>query len=138
MSNLRLLEFGLMRLLPSSILVLAAFSLAGCATVPVPATKAPDNPASASAAEGRFERLELFAPAEVPSRPAAAVPPNEAATPAMDYLKMDHSAPEGKPGVADPPADIYTCEMHPRIEEAKPGKCPICRMPLVKKPKEKK
>lgn len=28
---------------------------------------------------------------------------------------------------------IYTCTMHPQVEMAKPGKCPICGMELVKK-----
>jgi Cu(I)/Ag(I) efflux system membrane fusion protein len=31
--------------------------------------------------------------------------------------------------------DEYTCPMHPQIIRAKPGKCPICGMDLVKKPK---
>ncbi len=29
----------------------------------------------------------------------------------------------------------YTCEMHPQIHLDKPGKCPICGMPLIKKTK---
>jgi Cu(I)/Ag(I) efflux system membrane fusion protein len=29
--------------------------------------------------------------------------------------------------------EFYTCTMHPQIIEAKPGKCPICGMDLVKK-----
>lgn len=28
---------------------------------------------------------------------------------------------------------IYTCPMHPEIVSNKPGKCPICKMELVKK-----
>ena len=28
---------------------------------------------------------------------------------------------------------VYTCPMHPEIQEAKPGKCPKCGMELVKK-----
>lgn len=34
----------------------------------------------------------------------------------------DHEDPEG----------YYTCPMHPQVHEHKPGKCPICGMPLVK------
>ena len=30
-------------------------------------------------------------------------------------------------------ADVYTCPMHPQIEQDKPGSCPICGMDLVKK-----
>jgi len=28
---------------------------------------------------------------------------------------------------------IYTCVMHPRGQKDKPGNCPVCGMPLVKK-----
>src|SRR5687767_446859 len=28
---------------------------------------------------------------------------------------------------------IYTCPMHPKVQQDKPGKCPICGMSLVKK-----
>ena len=28
---------------------------------------------------------------------------------------------------------IYTCVMHPRVQKDKPGNCPVCGMPLVKK-----
>ena len=28
---------------------------------------------------------------------------------------------------------IYTCVMHPQVQKAKPGNCPICGMVLVKK-----
>lgn len=30
-------------------------------------------------------------------------------------------------------ADIYTCSMHPQVQEHKPGNCPICGMQLIKK-----
>jgi rubrerythrin len=28
---------------------------------------------------------------------------------------------------------VYTCPMHPQVQQAQPGKCPICGMDLVKK-----
>ena len=28
----------------------------------------------------------------------------------------------------------YTCSMDPQVVESKPGKCPICKMPLLKHP----
>ncbi|MET4108562.1 efflux RND transporter periplasmic adaptor subunit [Hymenobacter sp. UYP22] len=36
---------------------------------------------------------------------------------------------------AETAGDLYTCPMHPQIIRDKPGKCPICGMDLVKKPK---
>jgi len=30
------------------------------------------------------------------------------------------------------PAEIWTCSMHPQVRLPKPGKCPICEMPLIK------
>lgn len=41
--------------------------------------------------------------------------------------KSDHEDPDG----------YYTCPMHPQVHEHKPGKCPICGMPLVKKTAKK-
>lgn len=40
-----------------------------------------------------------------------------------ESIKIDHQDPEG----------FYTCPMHPQVHEHKPGNCPICGMPLVKK-----
>lgn len=37
-------------------------------------------------------------------------------------IGSDHEDPEG----------YYTCSMHPQVHEHKPGKCPICGMPLIK------
>ena len=32
---------------------------------------------------------------------------------------------------ADASSQIWTCSMHPQVRLSKPGKCPICSMPLV-------
>ena len=111
-------------LLRSVCLVFGALSIVGCASVPVPATKAPNNPASATAAEGPIQKLDLFALPDAAASPAVETAPSGMAMPGMDHSKMDQ--------------DAYTCVMHPHIAEAKPGKCPICGMPLVKKPAGKK
>lgn len=29
--------------------------------------------------------------------------------------------------------DVWTCPMHPEVQEKKPGRCPKCKMNLVKK-----
>jgi len=113
--------------------IMGGLAIAGCASVPAPATKAPDNPASAMAAEGRLQKLEVFDLAAAPSAPS----PTNPATPGMDHSKMNHSGAEAKP-VTDPASETYTCVMHPQIAEPKPGKCPICGMALDKKPFDKK
>lgn len=33
--------------------------------------------------------------------------------------------------------EYYTCPMHPAVHADKPGSCPICGMPLVKKTEKK-
>jgi hypothetical protein len=59
------------------------------------------------------------------------------AAPAL--AKVAHSHAEAKaPGLTatfhfNQAADAkYTCEMHPQVEENKPGQCPLCGMNLVK------
>lgn len=115
------------------VLALAQLAAAGCASVPTPATKAPSNPASAAAAEGRMPALEVFDPVE----PGRAPSPTSPGTPAVDHSAMGHAAP-AKPVATSPSSETYTCVMHPHVSETKPGKCPICGMALEKKPKEKK
>jgi Cu(I)/Ag(I) efflux system membrane fusion protein len=39
------------------------------------------------------------------------------------------AAPSG--ATAAPAGTLYTCPMHPQIQQPKPGRCPICSMPLV-------
>ena len=125
-----------MRPIPTMlVLVLAQFAATGCASVPTPATKAPDSPASATAAEGRLQKLELF---DLVQAPGAPPPQPSPAMTGMDHSKMDHSAPEAKPVASDPSSETYTCVMHAQIQQPKPGKCPICGMALEKKAKEKK
>lgn len=48
----------------------------------------------------------------------------------------DHA--DNADATADEPADaVYTCPMHPEIEQSKPGRCPKCGMKLVPKKDEK-
>jgi len=44
-----------------------------------------------------------------------------------DHSKMDHSK------MKMDKKEVYTCSMHPEIQENKPGDCPKCGMKLVKK-----
>ena len=39
----------------------------------------------------------------------------------------------GKPVKSSPAPTIYTCVMHPEVQQPSPGKCPKCGMTLVKK-----
>lgn len=48
----------------------------------------------------------------------------------------NHSAGVEKPSAAKPPVDqdaVYTCPMHPDVEQIGPGSCPICGMDLEPK-----
>lgn len=47
-------------------------------------------------------------------------------------MKMD--APAEKTGTGKA---YYTCVMHPKVHQDKPGACPICGMTLVKKEGDK-
>ena len=129
---------------------MAVFVLAqtavGCASVPVAATKGANSPASPEASEGRLEPLDLFPSSAALNPPMPTASPTPA-MPGMDHSHLDHSAPaieEGSKTTTQPaPAAVgnpldatYTCVMHPHIAESKPGKCPICGMPLVKKEKK--
>jgi hypothetical protein len=76
--------------------------------------------------------------AETPSaRPAvaAAVPAPQPAVAAADtsMKKADSAAMCKKVDTCTKAAEAgyYTCPMHPKIHQAKPGKCPICKMDLV-------
>lgn len=47
--------------------------------------------------------------------------------------KEQRSSPAPK---SSPTAEIYSCPMHPEVQQSKPGKCPKCGMTLVKKENE--
>ena len=59
----------------------------------------------------------------------------------MDLVKIDNSTPAGTSPAAPAvekkasvkPADIYVCPMHPEVTSDKPGRCPKCKMNLVRK-----
>ena len=38
---------------------------------------------------------------------------------------------EGTTSVAEASGQVWTCSMHPQVRLPKPGKCPICSMPLI-------
>ena len=44
---------------------------------------------------------------------------------------FNRPADSGANSAADPGGQIWTCSMHPQVRLPKPGRCPICSMPLV-------
>ena len=76
--------------------------------------------------------------------PAAAAPDKEAVEMEMkktsDEMKktsdeLKKKSDEAKSAKSSPVPAIYTCVMHPEVEQATPGNCPKCGMTLVKKEK---
>jgi hypothetical protein len=65
--------------------------------------------------------------------PTASPPPPTLLTPqiARSAMPLSHlPAPAAAPSAASPSA-VFTCPMHPAVQHAGPGKCPICGMDLV-------
>jgi Heavy metal binding domain len=98
----------------SLVRMLAVMTLGGCAVhlPPVP-TPNPADPGAPEAATASL-RPTLLASSRIFPSPAAEPRKNAA---------VSQSA----------TAAIYTCPMHPEVQETKPGNCPICGMTLVKK-----
>ena len=46
-------------------------------------------------------------------------------------LFLNQSSDGGADSAAEATGQIWTCSMHPQVRMAKPGKCPICSMPLI-------
>lgn len=75
------------------------------------------------------------------SKPATPAPsPSPGAMEGMDHSKMKDVAmpaaaasPATKQGGGKPAAVIYTCVMHPEVQQPGSGTCPKCGMTLVKK-----
>lgn len=132
---------------------LVAAMLSSCAVVEPPPL-AQGHPASAQAPEGARPVLPSLAgdaTTKATNQRLAGSADGESSK-QMDHMKhgqelegMDHSKMAGTaqpmsakekanpPGPDTSPSAYYTCPMHEQIKEAKPGKCPICSMTLVKK-----
>jgi len=118
------------------VLCVIASLLAGCASVPVPATRSPQNPAHPAAPEAVTPPA---APLLMNEAEGAPVLPSEPTAPApMMQMHEGHQTPASEPSPGpNPPVVSYTCPMHPRVEAEKPGTCPICGMTLVKEDKHR-
>jgi hypothetical protein len=100
--------------------VLTSAVLAACATIPPPATRSPASPAHPEAPEAATPPL---APMLTGSEPVPA--PSATPDPRSD------SGNSGSEGAS--PASVWTCSMHPQVEAAGPGACPVCGMPLARR-----
>lgn len=100
-----------------------------CASVPVPATRSPENPAHPAAPEA-------VTPAASPSLVGEAQDPESPALAPQPLSHEGHST-DGAPGSPAPEAAVYTCPMHPEVRSGKPGACPVCGMSLVPAEKPK-
>ena len=120
-------------------LLIASLLLAGCART-TPTVLGPDHPASPDAP---------VAPVPPPSTtlavsaPPTAVPRPESPTPSHDRHDVGHADHGGHAGAqrhrtepATTQAQVqtrYTCPMHPEVVSNEPGRCPKCKMKLVRK-----
>lgn len=70
-------------------------------------------------------------------KPQAGGPPPAAGAPAAGAAPNASTPPaasEPPAPAAQPKAAVYTCPMHPEIQQSTPGRCPKCGMELEKKP----
>jgi len=47
------------------------------------------------------------------------------------YAHWPSSAPSEAAASPSTAQQVYTCSMHPQVRLDRPGKCPICEMPLI-------
>ena len=138
----------------AAFVLVAVILLTGCATNFEPQPLPADHPASAGGQEApRTGMKRLVALDELTRKTKAQLARNEVPNPnfeggamshdvgnmkGMDHSKMDGMEPAKSPvgGLPSPAAaSIYTCVMHPEVQQATPGNCPKCGMTLIKKEK---
>lgn len=127
--------------------VMAALLAGGCAaTTPAPRFSAvspadKDGPESGTPPPAPALASEPEALAPVP--PVGAPKPAEGheghPMPAEAPAVREHEGHSpGVPAAPSPAGQLYSCPMHPEVEQASPGSCPKCGMTLVRRtdPKE--
>jgi Cu(I)/Ag(I) efflux system membrane fusion protein len=84
------------------------------------------------------DETEAPAPERSQRKPAAPAPTKSRPTPRSKPPDPpdEHAHAHDKPSKDAP--TIYTCPMHPQVQETSPGQCPICHMDLVAKPRGEK
>ncbi|MCC6898441.1 MAG: hypothetical protein IT377_05670 [Polyangiaceae bacterium] len=101
---------------------LSAAALFGCVSTTLKVSQHdPANPAAPGAA-----------PAEASRALAAGFDPFEGEASSGHEGHAGHGAPSVPDATAAP---VWSCSMHPEIERSGPGKCPICGMRLIEKPR---
>lgn len=91
--------------------------LVGCASVPAPATRSPQNPAHPAAPEAATPPATPVLTGAAEEEPVAQ--PGSRPAPEMEMHK-GHGT--GAPAPSTSPAsDQYTCPMHPQVRSDKPG-----------------
>ena len=123
----------------SGLLLLSCAFLTGCATNFESRPLLPDHPASPQAEEAPRPRARRLmaddgltrTTKEQLARKEAPKPDFPPAGMTHEMSKMEGMAPHPD-GTAPPASSIYTCVMHPEVQQAGPGNCPKCGMTLVK------
>jgi hypothetical protein len=102
----------------------------------VPSAAIPAPPA----AEAAPSPAPQVAPPTAPPAPSgeASQPTKPAATPKHSAAPPQHAPAKPAAGAPAQPAAqqqaaVYTCPMHPEVQQSTPGKCPKCGMNLEKK-----
>jgi len=75
--------------------------------------------------------LMLFIGFTIPSISSLGITRSETGSYSMDNISISQINPQQKKESAV--KEVYTCPMHPKVTQDKPGKCPECKMNLVKK-----
>jgi hypothetical protein len=106
---------------------------AGCSPIepPEPAESHPANPSATSGPRRRLSSVLDVDEANLPTRPPE-MGSSQETNHGMSRRPMppDDDDDRGK----QPAPQVYTCAMHPKVRQPRPGRCPICHMELISSP----
>lgn len=115
------------------IALLIVLLLAGCAGPQLP----PDSPASPTSSQAG-ESAPYVASSSLDDETTRAITARLKETGASQGKIDDHPGHTAQPSTtpsqkSESKAVVYTCPMHPEIQQNQPGDCPICGMTLIEK-----